>query len=79
MEIFTVDLTGIIGWIASLTVLASFLMKNMNVLRTVNSIGALIFIVYGCLLNFSLPIIVTNFAIACINIFYIIRSKREKS
>jgi hypothetical protein len=71
--------TEIIGYVASAIVLISFLMKDMNILRTVNSIGAGVFIVYGCLLDFSIPIIFTNFAIGCINIFYIIRSKKNNS
>jgi hypothetical protein len=34
-----------------------------------------LFIVYGCLLNFSVPIIITNAAIVCINLYYLQKRK----
>lgn len=68
-------MTELIGYIASAIVLISFLMKNMIKLRIINSIGCLIFIVYGILLNFSIPIIITNSVIVGINIYFLIKTK----
>ncbi|HRN42875.1 MAG: uroporphyrinogen decarboxylase [Flavobacteriales bacterium] len=68
-------MTEIIGYIASAIVLISFLMKNIVKLRIINSIGCLIFIVYGILLNFSIPIILTNSVIVGINIYFLIKTK----
>jgi uncharacterized protein with PQ loop repeat len=57
----------IVGYIASLFVLVSFLMKDIKKLRLINSVGCMLFVVYGILLNFSIPIILTNTAILIIN------------
>ena len=68
-------MTEIIGYIASAIVLISFLMKNIIKLRIINTIGCLIFIVYGVLLNFSIPIIITNSVIVGINVYFLIKMK----
>jgi len=68
-------MTEIIGYIASAIVLISFLMKNIKKLRVINTIGCLIFIVYGVLLNFSIPIIITNSVIVGINVYFLIKIK----
>jgi uncharacterized protein with PQ loop repeat len=67
-------MTEIIGYIASAVVLISFLMKNIKKLRIINTIGCLIFIVYGVLLNFSIPIILTNSVIVGINIYFLVKA-----
>jgi uncharacterized protein with PQ loop repeat len=69
--------TEIIGYIASLIVLLSFLMKNIRTLRIANTIGCLIFVVYGVLLGFSIPIIATNVAIVIINLYYLFKASKE--
>jgi hypothetical protein len=56
------------------TVLISFLMKSVNKLRIVNSFGCLLFIFYGVFLEpLSMPIIITNAAIFCINTYYLLK------
>jgi uncharacterized protein with PQ loop repeat len=75
MEYFS--FTEIIGYLASIVVLLSFLMKEVKNLRMVNIIGCLLFTLYGMLLDFSIPIIVTNVAIVLINLVYLIKLRRE--
>jgi len=66
----------IFGFTAPIAVLISFLMKELNTLRLVNSVGCLLFIAYGFLADpFLWPVIITNAAIICINFFYIFKSK----
>jgi len=65
-----------IGYIAMLFVAASFLMKNINTLRAVNSIGAGFFILYGYLLSVSIPIIITNAFILGLNLYYLLIKKK---
>jgi uncharacterized protein with PQ loop repeat len=67
----TISNTEIVGYLASLLVLISFLMKEMKTLRIVNTIGCAFFVTYGFLLNVSVPIIITNAAIIGINIYYL--------
>lgn len=72
-------LTEYIGYAASLTVLIAFLMKNIQTLRIVNSVGCVLFIVYGALLP-SIPVVATNAAIVLINMYYLfIRKKTATS
>ncbi|OIQ30759.1 MAG: uroporphyrinogen decarboxylase [Bacteroidetes bacterium MedPE-SWsnd-G2] len=69
MELIT--LTDWVGYAAMATVLISFLLKDIKKLRIVNSLGCLLFVVYGFMLEpISMPIIVTNSAIFCINVYY---------
>ena len=65
--------TEIIGYLASAVVLVSFLMKNIRTLRIVNCVGCGLFVIYGCMLNYSIPIIVTNVAIMIINTVFLLK------
>lgn len=76
MELLGISVTEWIGYLASLFVLLSFLMKNIITLRYVNSVGCLFFVAYGIFLN-SWPIIITNVAIVCVNIYYLFISKKQ--
>jgi len=69
--------TEIIGYLASLAVLSSFLMKNIRTLRIVNTIACTIFIIYGVLLAYSIPIILTNAAIVIINLYYLFFKEKK--
>jgi hypothetical protein len=69
--IFGISTTEWVGYLASLILIISFLMKNMSTLRIVNSLGAILFVVYGFLLQTSWPIIITNAFILGANIYYL--------
>jgi uncharacterized protein with PQ loop repeat len=69
--------TEIIGYLASIVVLISFVMKEVKRLRMVNIVGCSLFIAYGVLLDFSIPLIVTNLAIVVINLIYLIKLRKE--
>nr|WP_233164313.1 uroporphyrinogen decarboxylase [Snuella sedimenti] len=59
------------------TILVSFLMKSIVKLRIVNSLGCLLFVFYGVLLQpISLPIVITNIAILCINLYHLLQKRR---
>ena len=74
MEFLGISWVDWIGYAAMATVLISFLMKSVNKLRIVNSFGCLLFVFYGIVLQpISKPIIITNIAIFCINIYYILK------
>ena len=69
-----ISLVEWVGYGAMATVLTSFLMKSVTKLRIVNSLGCLLFVVYGVMLDpLSKPIVVTNTAIFCINIYYLLK------
>lgn len=60
-----------VGYAAMLMVLVSFMMKDFKKLRFVNSIGAVLFVIYGFLLQISWPIVITNLAIVGVNCYYL--------
>ena len=66
-----------IGYAAMATLLISFMMKDVTKLRIINSIGCALFIWYGfALAPIAKPIIITNAAIVCINLYYLLLSKK---
>ncbi len=75
--IHTITLTDWVGYLASVLVLISFLMKDIKKLRAINTIGCFTFVIYGILLGWSYPIIITNAAIFGINITAIFKSSNK--
>jgi hypothetical protein len=71
--------TDLIGYAASAVLMVSFLMKNINTLRLINSIGAILFIIYGFMLATSWPVIITNAFILSVNIFYLVKNYSSKN
>jgi len=69
--------TDIVGYLGSAMILISFLMKKMNMLRIINTVGCVLLIVYGIMLSFKWPIIITNFGIVIINIYYLNKGKKS--
>lgn len=63
--------TDWVGYLASLLLIISFMMKNVNTLRIINSLGAILFVVYGIMLTISWPIIITNGFILSLNIYHL--------
>jgi hypothetical protein len=76
-KMFEISLTEWVGYLASLVLMISFLMKNINTLRIINSIGAILFVVYGIMLVTSWPIIITNAFILGVNIYYLTKHFRS--
>ena len=75
---FDISMTEWVGYLASLVLMISFLMKNINRLRIINSIGAVLFIVYGVILAISWPVIITNAFILGVNVFYLTKHYSQK-
>ena len=72
-----ISLTECLGYLASIVIMVSFLMKNLIALRIINSIGGLLFIAYGFLLGMSMPIILTNTFVVGVNIYYLTKHYRR--
>ncbi|XCF05625.1 uroporphyrinogen decarboxylase [Tamlana crocina] len=78
MDVLGIPWVEWVGYAAMATVLVSFLMKSVNKLRIVNALGCLLFVFYGFVLQpISKPIIITNVAIFCINLFYILKEEHS--
>ncbi len=63
-----------LGYVASVIVLISFLMKDMKKLRILNSIACVMFVVYGISHN-TFPVIAVNVMVIIINVYYLIKNK----
>ncbi len=75
---FDISITEGVGYLASIVLMISFLMKNINTLRIINSVGCFLFVVYGFLLATSWPIIISNAFIMGVNTFYLTKHFRTK-
>lgn len=60
----------LVGYLASALVVASLAMTSVVRLRVVSLVGSLVFVGYGALLP-SIPIILTNAAVAALNIWFL--------
>ena len=67
--------TEIVGYLAMLVLLISFLMKDIRRLRKLNTVACALFVVYGFMLATSWPIIISNASIMGINIYYLFLKK----
>jgi hypothetical protein len=67
----------ILGFIAGLTVLASFVLKGEFRIRLANSVGAALFAIYGVLLG-AWAIWFVNVALIIIHIVYLIKKPNGK-
>lgn len=73
--ILFVHTTELVGYLAMLFLLVSFLMKDISRLRTLNTLACALFVAYGFLLDISWPIVISNSAIFGINLYYLFFKK----
>lgn len=67
----------LIGYIGSILVAISLMMKSLVRLRIINMIGALFFILYGLLIG-AIPVAFLNSLILCVNLYNLWQMWREK-
>lgn len=75
--ILGISLTEWVGYAASGVLMISFMMKDVKTLRIINSMGAILFVIYGIMLKTSYPIIITNVFILGANMYYLSKMKKE--
>lgn len=64
----------IIGLLGTLFVLISFLMKEVKLIRIINIIGAILFVIYGLLIG-ALSTWLLNAILVIIHIIYLLKRK----
>ena len=67
-------LVDIVGYAAMIALMISFTVKDIKKLRIINTIGCILFVVYGFMLH-SWPIIITNAFITVVNLYYLLKNK----
>lgn len=65
-----------IGYAASICIVISLVMTSIVRLRVINSIGCLLFVIYGMSTG-AYPVAISNAIIICINIYYLYKLKKE--
>lgn len=73
-----VNIVELIGYVASALVVLALTMSSVIRLRIISFCGAATFLVYGILIG-SVPIIITNASIACINVWHLRKEFRSGS
>lgn len=71
------EMVEILGYVASILVASSFFMKDVVKLRTINTVGAIGFVIYGLLLP-TYPVAFLNTLVAGANIYYIWQALKHK-
>lgn len=66
-----------IGYAAAAFVVCSFLISNIKWLRSVNMMGAVLFVIYGILLDKNLPVIIPNVFIIGIQLYHLLLKKEK--
>jgi hypothetical protein len=63
-----------IGYAAMISLMISFVMKDIKKLRIVNTLGCILFVIYGLMID-SWPIVITNAFITSVNLYYLLVKK----
>ncbi len=71
------ETTELIGYIAMAFLVVSFLPKQIRRIRIINCIGCTFFVLYGILLGWKWPLIVSNGLIALIQIYHLFFAKNK--
>ncbi|HEX8993312.1 MAG TPA: hypothetical protein VF784_16640 [Anaerolineales bacterium] len=66
-----------VGYLGSVLVAISLMMRSLLRLRVINSLGCVVFVIYGLLIH-AYPVAILNGFIVCINAFYLTRMFRQK-
>lgn len=74
-KIMTPEITNYIGYAASLFVVLSFVLKDIQKLRIVNLVGCVLFVLYGIFSNYLWPIIIPNGILCFIQAYQLLKKK----
>ena len=68
--------TEIFGYIAMAMLVISFIPKQLKLIRLLNLIGCIFFVIYGILLGWKWPIIISNGLIAVIQAYHLLSARK---
>ena len=66
-----------LGYLASIIVAISFLMKSITRLRFFNTVGAILFVIYAVAIS-AFPVALINLFVVCVNIYYLTKTVYDK-
>lgn len=67
----------ILGWVATLVIIVSFLVNDIKTLRTFSLIGAILWVIYGFVIQSS-SIVFLNLVIVGIQVYKLYKIKLKK-
>jgi preprotein translocase subunit SecF len=67
----------VLGIIATLFILASFVLSGESKIRSINIIGSILFVIYGIIIG-SISVWLLNGALILVHIYKIIKLKKKK-
>ena len=73
----SINLVECLGYLASVLVAVSFLMKSINKLRFINMVGGICFVIYAVAIN-AMPVALINLFTVCINAYYLTPKNASK-
>lgn len=74
---FNVPFIEWVGYAASAMIAISLLMTSVVRLRIINTIGCILFVIYGSIVG-AYPVAVANAIIVVINLYHICKLKKDK-
>ncbi len=74
---FSSELIEWVGYGASILLVISLMMTDITKLRIINSIGCLMFVIYGLIVG-AYPVALSNMAIILINFYNLYKLKSQK-
>jgi heme exporter protein D len=72
-----INLVQCLGYLASVLVAISFLMKSINKLRFVNMVGSICFVIYAVAIH-AIPVALINLFTVCVNVYYLTQINTSK-
>lgn len=70
------SIAEILGYLASIFIACSLLMKDIKKLRYINSIGCILFVIYGIIIE-AYPVALMNGFCVLINLYYLIKITKK--
>lgn len=62
-----------VGYLASVFVILSFMLKDLKKIRVVNLVGCIAFVVYGIFSGMLWPVIIPNAILSVIQVYHLIK------
>lgn len=66
----------IVGYVAMAILVVSFIPRKLRWVRIINFVGCVLFVIYGILLGWKYPLIISNGIIALIQCYHLLPKKK---
>ncbi|VBB47036.1 Uroporphyrinogen decarboxylase [uncultured Paludibacter sp.] len=71
------ELKDIVGYSAMILLIISVVPKKLRTIRTINFFASTFFVIYGILLGWEWPLMISNFMVSCIQIYHLFIVKEK--